>query len=137
MLSEKKRKKRKCAINKPHEEGNEETSFGLKIMTKMGWKNGQGLGLNNQGSVKNINTVCNEEKKGLGLKTDKTGLTNENLINSYSKILEKLNSDKICDKTCTKSDPFTLADRLHYRRKHIKSKMNITSEFYDFKGLIV
>ncbi|VDP43976.1 unnamed protein product [Soboliphyme baturini] len=45
----------------------EDTSnIGRKLMEKMGWKNGRGLGNKEQGIVNNISLVSNKQKKGIG-----------------------------------------------------------------------
>jgi Pin2-interacting protein X1 len=52
---------------------NDTSSFGQKMLLKMGWKQGNGLGKNQQGTSTNLRAVRREENLGIGAKTDLLG----------------------------------------------------------------
>ncbi len=52
---------------------NDSSSFGQKMLLKMGWKQGNGLGKNQQGTNSNLRAVRREENLGIGAKTDTLG----------------------------------------------------------------
>lgn len=52
---------------------NDTSSFGQKMLLKMGWSQGKGLGKNQQGTSTNLRAIRREEGLGLGASTDKTG----------------------------------------------------------------
>mmetsp|Transcript_4287 Transcript_4287/g.8207 ORF Transcript_4287/g.8207 Transcript_4287/m.8207 type:complete len:248 (-) Transcript_4287:1132-1875(-) len=52
---------------------NDSSSFGQKMLLKMGWKQGNGLGKNQQGTSTNLRAVRREENLGIGAKTDLLG----------------------------------------------------------------
>ena len=52
---------------------NDTSSFGQKMLLKMGWKQGKGLGKNQQGTNTNLRAVRREENLGIGATTDTLG----------------------------------------------------------------
>lgn len=42
----------------------DDSKFGQKMLEKMGWKHGQGIGLNNQGITENIKVRLKLDSKG-------------------------------------------------------------------------
>mmetsp|Transcript_2575 Transcript_2575/g.3861 ORF Transcript_2575/g.3861 Transcript_2575/m.3861 type:complete len:245 (-) Transcript_2575:42-776(-) len=52
---------------------NDSSSFGQKMLLKMGWSQGKGLGKNQQGTNTNLRGVRREEGLGIGAKTDTLG----------------------------------------------------------------
>jgi Pin2-interacting protein X1 len=52
---------------------NDTSSFGQKMLLKMGWTQGKGLGKSQQGTSTNLRAIRREEGLGLGASTDKTG----------------------------------------------------------------
>lgn len=52
---------------------NDTSSFGQKMLLKMGWTQGKGLGKNQQGTSTNLRAIRREDGLGLGASTDKTG----------------------------------------------------------------
>lgn len=66
--------------------------FGYKLLEKMGWAEGKGLGKNNSGQLTHVQV----KKKGdtLGLGVDDSNLANKHFLSaatSYNEILKKLN----------------------------------------------
>ena len=52
---------------------NDTSSFGQKMLMKMGWKQGNGLGKNQQGTSDNLRAVRRAENLGIGATTDTHG----------------------------------------------------------------
>lgn len=51
----------------------DKSSFGQRMLLKMGWKEGKGLGKNEEGTNTNLRAVKREEGLGIGAKTDLFG----------------------------------------------------------------
>jgi hypothetical protein len=49
---------------------NDQTGFGFKMLQKMGWSPGKGLGANEDGNLKNITLLVKNDQLGLGVKED-------------------------------------------------------------------
>ena len=71
------------------------SSFGRKMLEKMGWKSGQGLGLNNDGTTSHIKIAVKDDNLGIGAsqKDAETGWLNNS--KSYQEVLDRLS--KSCD----------------------------------------
>ncbi len=52
---------------------NDTSNFGQKMLLKMGWSKGKGLGKNEQGTNDNLRAIRREEGLGIGAKTDTLG----------------------------------------------------------------
>ncbi len=52
---------------------NNTSNFGQKMLLKMGWSKGKGLGKNEQGTNDNLRAIRREEGLGIGAKTDTLG----------------------------------------------------------------
>jgi len=75
---------------------NDSNKFGQKMMEKMGWAEGKGLGANEQGRIDNLKLKANWTQKGLRAESekqnpDKTWISHHD---EFSVLLEKLNKKK-------------------------------------------
>jgi len=72
---------------------NDDEKFGKKLMVKMGWSEGKGLGLNEQGMSNNLKLKANHTAKGLGCEHtyDTTWISHHD---DFSNLLESLNKNK-------------------------------------------
>uniref|UniRef100_A0AC34R1T0 G-patch domain-containing protein n=1 Tax=Panagrolaimus sp. JU765 TaxID=591449 RepID=A0AC34R1T0_9BILA len=75
---------------------NDDNKIGQKMMEKMGWKDGKGLGKDEQGMKNNIKLKANYTQKGLKcgeeeVNVDKTWMSHHD---EFSVLLEKLKSKK-------------------------------------------
>jgi len=70
---------------------NDKNKFGMKMMMKMGWSEGKGLGKNEDGRADYIKTQANTTKSGLGadLDTSKNWLANSS---DFNNVLAALNA---------------------------------------------
>ena len=66
MLSEPRRRQKWSLNPRGTLWSNDESKFGKKLMEKMGWKSGDGLGSQGQGIVDPITVAANQDKKGIG-----------------------------------------------------------------------
>lgn len=66
MLSEPRRKQKLSLDPRNNNWKNDESRFGLKLMEKMGWSKGKGLGANEQGATENIKVKPKNNTVGLG-----------------------------------------------------------------------
>ncbi|OMJ07886.1 PIN2/TERF1-interacting telomerase inhibitor 1 [Smittium culicis] len=70
--------------------GNDKDKLGFKLMKKMGWNEGKGLGANENGMVSNLKVKLKMNNHGIGatVKTSENWLSNSN---DFEKLLAKLN----------------------------------------------
>lgn len=72
--------------------------YGKKLLQKMGWKKGNGLGKNNNGITSPISTNNNHERKGLGyLSTNENFKEFETSQNTFDSILQNLKPYSLID----------------------------------------
>lgn len=97
------------------------SSFGRKMMEKMGWKTGQGLGLNNDGSVSHIKISVKEDNLGIGAsrKDSEGGWLNNS--KSYQEVLDRLAAS--AENSLDKKNKITMDDRkISKKKKKNKSR---------------
>nr|XP_045603252.1 ankyrin repeat domain-containing protein 12-like [Procambarus clarkii] len=68
MLAEPRRKQRWSLNPRGSLWANDDQKFGQKLMEKMGWSKGKGLGREEQGHTEHISVRCKDDNKGLGYK---------------------------------------------------------------------
>ncbi|XP_062891671.1 PIN2/TERF1-interacting telomerase inhibitor 1 [Mobula hypostoma] len=66
MLAEPRRKQKWSVDPRNNNWKNDESRFGLKMLEKMGWSKGKGLGAHEQGETENIKVQIKNNKMGLG-----------------------------------------------------------------------
>uniref|UniRef100_A0A7S2WGB8 PinX1-related protein 1 n=1 Tax=Eucampia antarctica TaxID=49252 RepID=A0A7S2WGB8_9STRA len=72
----------------------DKSAFGQRMLAKMGWEEGKGLGKNKQGTVNNIRAVRRSESLGIGASTDLHGEEGFNSTkNNFLGVLEKLKQE--------------------------------------------
>jgi Pin2-interacting protein X1 len=94
ILAEPRRKRKICVDPQNLQWKNDTNKFGQKMLQKLGWVEGQGLGLNNQGMVENIKLKANYTQKGIGADTNDSDRTWIQHHDEFSFLLEKLNAKK-------------------------------------------
>ncbi|GFW83317.1 hypothetical protein TNCV_2544171, partial [Trichonephila clavipes] len=105
---------------------NDESRFGHKLLSKMGWSQGKGLGKNESGITEALNIGRKVERKGVGWK-EKFGIDThdfDSVLENLNKKFQKSNGDEV------KSDDNLISiekrshqfkNRLHYK-KFLKMK---------------
>ncbi|XP_046672402.1 PIN2/TERF1-interacting telomerase inhibitor 1 [Homalodisca vitripennis] len=68
MLAEKRRREKWCINPRGKAWSDDKTKFGQRLLEKMGWSAGQGLGINNQGPTEIVAVRKKDDNKGLGFK---------------------------------------------------------------------
>uniref|UniRef100_A0A914YH66 G-patch domain-containing protein n=1 Tax=Panagrolaimus superbus TaxID=310955 RepID=A0A914YH66_9BILA len=94
ILAEPRRKRKICLDPQNLAWKNDTNKFGHKMLQNMGWNEGQGLGLKNQGMTENIKLKANYTQKGIGAEAsdaDRTWIAHHD---EFSFLLEKLNATK-------------------------------------------
>lgn len=92
------------------------SSFGRKMLEKMGWKAGQGLGLNNDGTTTHIKIAVKDDNLGIGAsqKDAETGWLNNS--KSYQEVLDRL------AKSCSGNDSISENDSANVSESESKKK---------------
>eukprot|EP01080_Neovahlkampfia_damariscottae_P002828 gene2828-4235_t len=72
------------------------SNFGFKMLEKMGWKSGEGLGKNSDGSVKNITISKKDDNKGIGSNGTESNVSAK--IVTYENVLKKLQPINVKEK---------------------------------------
>ncbi|KFM72401.1 PIN2/TERF1-interacting telomerase inhibitor 1, partial [Stegodyphus mimosarum] len=131
----------KCTLNP---RGNlwlkDESKIGQKLLTKMGWKRGKGLGRNEDGITENIKVKFKGSNAGIGWK-EKSFLGAQN--EEFDAVLENLNKNYLSNgKELSKDCKVHLVqrcekfrERFHYRR-FVKEGISEYSE-KDIKGIFI
>jgi len=72
----------------------DKSGFGHKMLAKMGWSEGKGLGKNKQGQTHNLRAIRREESLGIGASTDTHGSEGFSQTSSnFHGVLAKLNAE--------------------------------------------
>ena len=72
----------------------DKSSFGHRMLAKMGWEEGKGLGKNKQGTVNNLRAVKRAESLGIGATTDLHGDEGFHVTkNNFLGVLERLKQE--------------------------------------------
>ncbi|KAM7249329.1 hypothetical protein ACFE04_008912 [Oxalis oulophora] len=116
----------------------DDTKFGQKMLEKMGWKKGEGIGRDGQGVTENIKIRWKLDSKGLGfsIKEDEWVAVEHD----FSSLLSNLNKD--CSSSRTKTTKLSLEStssssrsRVHYR-KFIRGKDISKYSKKDLSGIL-
>ncbi|CEF65162.1 PIN2/TERF1-interacting telomerase inhibitor 1 [Strongyloides ratti] len=121
ILAERKRKQK--IPNDPNnlKWQNSEDSVAKKLLAKMGWKEGKGLGKDEQGNVDGLKVKSNHTQKGLGCDgvNDKAWVGHHD---DFASILANLNKNK---KGKIKNEEESSDEEEHEKNKDNKSKDNV------------
>ncbi len=72
----------------------DKSGFGHKMLAKMGWSEGKGLGKNKQGQTHNLRAIRREESLGIGASTDTHGSEGFSQTSAnFHGVLAKLNAE--------------------------------------------
>eukprot|EP00554_Chaetoceros_debilis_P008295 CAMPEP_0194098974 /NCGR_PEP_ID=MMETSP0150-20130528/277_1 /TAXON_ID=122233 /ORGANISM="Chaetoceros debilis, Strain MM31A-1" /LENGTH=239 /DNA_ID=CAMNT_0038785097 /DNA_START=82 /DNA_END=798 /DNA_ORIENTATION=+ len=83
---------------------NDSSTFGQKMLLKMGWSKGKGLGKNEQGTNDNLRAIRREEGLGIGAKTDLHGSEGFNTTSrNFHGVLATLQQEHANDSSSSKS----------------------------------
>ena len=95
--------------------------FGYQMLLKMGWKEGNGLGKNQQGNSTHLKIEKREENQGVGVENDATGdIAFAKQLDNFDQLLQQLNSSTT--KTETKKKIRKTKRKKRKREKAISSK---------------
>ncbi|KAK4877949.1 hypothetical protein RN001_010455 [Aquatica leii] len=115
MLAEK-RRKQKWSLNPQGKHWlTDSNKFGLKILESMGWKEGKGLGKQQDGITEPIRIAFKNDNKGLGLKENPSSMQQDH----FNALLESLNTNNDSQtKTITSLEEKSQKSRtrVHYKK---------------------
>ncbi|XP_056639861.1 uncharacterized protein PF3D7_1120600-like [Diorhabda sublineata] len=118
MLAERKRKQ-KWSLNPRGKEWSQDANkFGQKMLEKMGWQNGKGLGRKEDGITEHIKVSHKNDNKGMGYKETNDQWTEHET--NFSALLESLTGEKIVEDdtkvSCLEQKSQTSRARVHYHK---------------------
>jgi Pin2-interacting protein X1 len=130
-----KRKQRIAADPQNKTWGDDKSKFGYKMLQKMGWSEGKGLGKNEDGGTDHLEMEFKTDTLGLGVtKKNATEETYQQLT-AFDSILKRINTEEPDSETVCKSSkkekrhkvkkvesPIKTTGRLAHRRKFINNK---------------
>lgn len=104
----------------------ETSTFGFRMLEKMGWKAGSGLGSQEQGSSTPLISVIHESTEGIGMKQlrEERGKNWESTLQSYDSMLRGLSAN-VSNQIANSCDDINIHKRLSHKRKLIESKSSI------------
>nr|XP_003704274.1 PREDICTED: G patch domain-containing protein 4 isoform X1 [Megachile rotundata] len=92
MLAER-RQKQKWTLNPRGKHWSEDgNKFGQKMLEKMGWSNGKGLGANEQGMTEHVRVSVKNDKSGIGFKRDTVDEAWTEHQDSFNDFLQQLHT---------------------------------------------
>merc|ERR1711881_524648 len=113
---------------------NQDKNFGTKMMKKMGWKEGQGLGKSGQGRTSNITAKVKNNNRGVGcsLKHNKEWVAGQDDFNA---VLRMLNDDDTSAFKEDKRKQKRAIQRKAMHSKFVKAKDLSSSKKSDLQAL--
>ena len=96
--------------------------FGLKMLEKMGWKEGQGLGVNEDGITGHVRMKMKANNLGVGAEVGQNDRWNV-VANNYSDLLEKLAASKSPPKARKKKQKKKDADKKKDKKQKKEKKV--------------
>ncbi|GFY49678.1 hypothetical protein TNIN_279891 [Trichonephila inaurata madagascariensis] len=120
---------------------NDESRFGHKLLSKMGWSQGKGLGKNESGITEVLKIRMNVEQKGVGWE-EKFGIDThdfDSVLEDLNKKFQKSNGDEVKSDDNSKSvekRSHQFKNRLHYK-KFIKMKDVSRYSDKDMDGIFI
>jgi len=121
------RNKQRISIDPQNKKWSQDKSkYGMKLMKKMGWEEGKGLGSDMSGQTEHIKVFQKSNNLGIGAtkKTMDNWLDN---TNAFTELLKKLNerveSGNVSDDDSSKDEKKPIAyGRLYHRKKFLRNK---------------
>lgn len=125
MLAEP-RRKQKWSLNPRGKEWSEDSNkFGQKMLEKMGWTNGKGLGVNEQGITEHVRVSFKNDTAGIGFKQDSINEAWTEHQDNFNDFLQKLQQNEI-NSTQTEENKNVLSGK----SLELKSKQSRTRVHY-------
>ncbi|XP_044740896.1 G patch domain-containing protein 4-like [Chrysoperla carnea] len=123
MLAERKRKQKWCLNPRGKDWSEDSNKFGQKLLEKMGWSKGKGLGANEDGITEHVKVSFKHDSKGMGFKEDQDPWTeNEVGFANLLKNLSTQNTNSLKLGSDGGSDNSECADVLNIQSLENKSK---------------
>lgn len=125
MLAEP-RRKQKWALNPRGKQWSEDSNkFGQKMLEKMGWSSGKGLGANEQGTTEHVRVSFKNDAAGIGYKNndlDKAWTEHQDGFNSFLQQLQKSQDDSVIQVEEVKVD--TSENSLELKSKQSRARVH-------------
>ncbi|XP_076284629.1 uncharacterized protein LOC143211094 [Lasioglossum baleicum] len=125
MLAEP-RRKQKWALNPRGKQWSEDSNkFGQKMLEKMGWTSGKGLGANEQGMTEHVRVSFKNDAAGIGYKNDnldKAWTEHQDGFNSFLQQLQKSQDDNVVQVEEVKTD--TSGNSLELKSKQSRARVH-------------
>uniref|UniRef100_A0A183BXP6 G-patch domain-containing protein n=1 Tax=Globodera pallida TaxID=36090 RepID=A0A183BXP6_GLOPA len=118
MLAEPKRKQRISADPQNLNWRNDANSFGKRMLERMGWRDGCGLGKNGEGISANVKPSANHSQTGLGFdgKASESEWMSHN--DAFSDLLTQLNEKKLASERVEGTEQLNSADLEEKTHQH-------------------
>ncbi|XP_076755220.1 uncharacterized protein LOC143426000 [Xylocopa sonorina] len=94
MLAEPRRKQRWTLNPRGKQWSDDSNKFGQKMLEKMGWTKGKGLGANEQGMTEHVRVSLKDDKSGIGFKKDDLDKAWTEHQDSFNDFLQQLQHDE-------------------------------------------
>lgn len=101
------------------------SSFGRKMLEKMGWKTGQGLGLKNDGTTSHVKISIKDDNLGIGatIKDSESGWLNNS--KSYQEVLDRLTKSSEVENAIAESKSDRDEKKSKKSKKEKKKKLKV------------
>ncbi|XP_043256268.1 probable WRKY transcription factor protein 1 [Colletes gigas] len=125
MLAEP-RRKQKWTLNPRGKQWSEDsTKFGQKMLEKMGWTSGKGLGANEQGMTEHVRVSLKNDAAGIGFKKENLDKAWTEHQDSFNDFLQELQKGQSYDVTQTEKAKSELSKKsLELKSKHSRARVH-------------
>ncbi|KAG2393969.1 hypothetical protein C9374_003733 [Naegleria lovaniensis] len=124
----------------------DKSRLGFKLLEKMGWKEGDGLGKKRDGMTEHVKVAFKTDTAGIGAHEEaKKERTVCQKMSSFSEVLERLKTttkqdsssseDESTEKSKTEEEPKTKTNRIHHHRR-ARSKMTSNYSQEDLAAIL-
>ncbi|XP_046838779.1 RING finger protein PFF0165c-like [Vespa crabro] len=105
MLAEPRRKQKWTLNPRGKDWSNDTNKFGQRMLEKMGWTAGKGLGINEQGTTQHVKVKVKTDTVGIGFKNnqDKAWTEHQKAFDSFLNLLQENQDSEVIKKTNTEN----------------------------------
>ncbi|KAF7417796.1 hypothetical protein HZH68_000449 [Vespula germanica] len=125
MLAEPRRKQKWMLNPRGKDWSNDTNKFGQRMLEKMGWTTGKGLGINEQGTTQHVKVKVKNDTVGIGFKNeqDEAWTEHQKAFDSFLNLLQENQDSNLIKKTNTENS-VTSTQSLELKSKQSRARVH-------------